>query len=244
MFTGIVEELGTVISLKRGSKAAVLTIKANVIFEDLKLGDSVAVNGVCLTATHISGNTFQADVMNETFNRSSLGSLKKGSVVNLERAMAANGRFGGHMVAGHVDDTGELVSVKQDDNAVWFTIKAPENIMKYCIEKGVPVTPGTANPSDVEQAIELGLEVVKFFPAEQFGGVSTIKALAAPYVGVKFMPTGGVNAKNLDNYLSCDKIVACGGSWMVKGDLVKAGDFGNIRELSAETRKLVDTIRK
>ena len=78
MFTGIVEELGTVISLKRGSKAAVLTIKANVIFEDLKLGDSVAVNGVCLTATHISGNTFQADVMNETFNRSSLGSLKKG----------------------------------------------------------------------------------------------------------------------------------------------------------------------
>lgn len=136
MFTGIVEELGTVISLKRGSKAAVLTIKANVIFEDLKLGDSVAVNGVCLTATHISGNTFQADVMNETFNRSSLGSLKKGSVVNLERAMAANGRFGGHMVAGHVDDTGELVSVKQDDNAVWFTIKVPENIMKYCIEKG------------------------------------------------------------------------------------------------------------
>ena len=136
MFTGIVEELGTVISLKRGSKAAVLTIKANVIFEDLKLGDSVAVNGVCLTATHISGNTFQADVMNETFNRSSLGSLKKGSVVNLERAMAANGRFGGHMVAGHVDDTGELVSIKQDDNAVWFTIKAPENIMKYCIEKG------------------------------------------------------------------------------------------------------------
>ena len=136
MFTGIVEELGTVISLKRGSKAAVLTIKANVIFEDLKLGDSVAVNGVCLTATHISGNTFQADVMNETFNRSSLGNLKKGSVVNLERAMAANGRFGGHMVAGHVDDTGELVDVKQDDNAVWFTIKAPQHIMKYCIEKG------------------------------------------------------------------------------------------------------------
>ena len=118
MFTGIVEELGTVISLKRGSKAAVLTIKANVIFEDLKLGDSVAVNGVCLTATHISGNTFQADVMNETFNRSSLGSLKKGSVVNLERAMAANGRFGGHMVAGHVDDTGELVSVKQEKGSI------------------------------------------------------------------------------------------------------------------------------
>lgn len=136
MFTGIVEELGTVISLKRGSKAAVLTLKGDKIFEDLKLGDSVAVNGVCLTATYISGNTFQADVMNETFHRSSLGRLKKGDVVNLERAMAANGRFGGHMVAGHVDDVGELINVKQDDNAVWFTIKAPKKIMKYCIEKG------------------------------------------------------------------------------------------------------------
>ena len=136
MFTGIVEELGTVVSLKRGSKSAVLTIKGDQIFEDLKLGDSVAVNGVCLTATHMSGKTFQADVMNETFNRSSLGTLKKGDVVNQERAMAANGRFGGHMVAGHIDDVGELVSVKQDDNAVWFTIKAPKKIMKYCIEKG------------------------------------------------------------------------------------------------------------
>ena len=136
MFTGIVEELGTVVSLKRGSKSAVLTIKGDQIFEDLKLGDSVAVNGVCLTATHMSGKTFQADVMNETFNRSSLGTLKKGDVVNLERAMAANGRFGGHMVAGHIDAVGELVSVKQDDNAVWFTIKAPKKIMKYCIEKG------------------------------------------------------------------------------------------------------------
>ena len=114
MFTGIVEELGTVVSLKRGSKSAVLTIKGDQIFEDLKLGDSVAVNGVCLTATHMSGKTFQADVMNETFNRSSLGTLKKGDVVNLERAMAANGRFGGHMVAGHIDDVGELVSVKQE----------------------------------------------------------------------------------------------------------------------------------
>lgn len=136
MFTGIVEELGEVLSLQRGSKQAVLTIKGREIFEDLKLGDSVAVNGVCLTATKISKQTFCADVMNETFNRSSLANLKKGDVVNLERAMAANGRFGGHMVAGHVDDVGELLEIKQDDNAVWFTIKAPQKIMKYCIEKG------------------------------------------------------------------------------------------------------------
>lgn len=136
MFTGIVEELGTVISLKKGSKSAVLVIQGSKIFDDLKLGDSVAVNGVCLTATSISGNIFHADVMNETFHRSSLGSLQKGDVVNLERAMAANGRFGGHMVAGHVDATGEIVKIKKDDNAVWFTIKAPQNVMKYCIEKG------------------------------------------------------------------------------------------------------------
>lgn len=136
MFTGIIEELGQVISLKKGNKSATLTLKGNKIFEDLKLGDSVAVNGVCLTATKISGNTFMADVMNETFHRSSLGNLKKGDVVNLERAMAANGRFGGHIVAGHVDDVGELVSIKKDDNAVWFTIKASKKIMKYCIEKG------------------------------------------------------------------------------------------------------------
>lgn len=136
MFTGIIEELGTVVSLKRGSQAAVLQIKGKKIFEDLKLGDSVAVNGVCLTASHISGDTFQADVMNETFHRSSLGSLKKGDKVNLERAMAANGRFGGHIVAGHVDAVGEITKIRQDDNAVWFTVKASNQIMKYCIEKG------------------------------------------------------------------------------------------------------------
>ena len=122
------------------------------------------------------------------------------------------------MVAGHVDDTGELVSIKQDDNAVWFTIKAPENIMKYCIEKGVPVTPGTANPSDVEQAIELGLEVVKFFPAEPAGGLKYIRAIAAPYTMMKFMPTGGINPQNVREYLAYDRIAACGGSWMVKNN--------------------------
>ena len=117
-------------------------------------------------------------------------------------------------------------------------------VVEYCIEKNIPILPGCANPSDVEQAIKYGLKVVKFFPAEAAGGIKTIKAMAAPYVGLKFMPTSGINAGNLTEYLSCDKILCCGGSWMVKGDLVKAGDFGNIRELSAETRKLVDTIRK
>ena len=120
---------------------------------------------------------------------------------------------------------GTVLTTEQVDRAVNAGAKFivspgfdPE-IVDYCLEKNIPIYPGCITPSEVAQAVKRGLEVVKFFPAEQFGGVSTIKALAAPYVGVKFMPTGGVNAKNLDSYLSCDKIVACGGSWMVKGDV-------------------------
>ena len=117
-------------------------------------------------------------------------------------------------------------------------------IVDYCLEKEIPVYPGCVSPSEVAQAVKRGLKVVKFFPAEPAGGLPMIKAMAAPYVGLKFMPTGGINAKNLEEYLSCDKILCCGGSWMVKGDLVKAGAFDKIRELTAEARKLADTIRK
>ena len=117
-------------------------------------------------------------------------------------------------------------------------------IVNHCLEKEIPVFPGCISPSEVAQAVKRGLKVVKFFPAEPAGGGAMIKAMAAPYVGLKFMPTGGINAKNLEEYLTCDKIVCCGGSWMVKGDLVKAGEFEKIRELTAEARKLVDSIRK
>ena len=144
---------------------------------------------------------------------------------------------------------GTVLTTEQVDRAVAagakFIVSPGLNpkIVKHCVDKGIIITPGCANPSDVEQAIENGLEVVKFFPAEQFGGVATIKAMAAPYVGLKFMPTGGVNAKNLESYLSCDKIVACGGSWMVKGDLVKAGKFDEIKTLTEEAVKLAAQIR-
>lgn len=107
-------------------------------------------------------------------------------------------------------------------------------VVKHCIEKGYPILPGTANPSDVEQAIELGLDVVKFFPAEQNGGIAMIKAMSAPYTKMMFMPTGGVNADNLKDYLDFKKIVACGGSWMVKKDLVAAGEFDKIEQLTRE----------
>ena len=111
--------------------------------------------------------------------------------------------------------------------------------VKYCIEKNIPITPGTSSPSDIEQAIELGLEVVKFFPAEQSGGLAKIKAMAAPYVNMKFMPTGGISAKNLNTYLDFDKIIACGGSWMVPGDLINAGEWDKIEAL---TREAVQTM--
>lgn len=135
MFTGIVEEIGTVKKIARGQKAY-LEIQADKIFSDIHIGDSIAVNGVCLTVTSFSGKIFTADVMNETFSRSSLGSLKAGSHVNLERAMPANGRFGGHIVSGHIDGTGKIINIKKDGNAVWYKISADKNIIKYTVEKG------------------------------------------------------------------------------------------------------------
>ena len=136
MFTGIVEEIGTILGIRKGMKSAVLTIQADKIMEDMHEGDSIAVNGVCLTVISFAEGQFSADVMPETLNRSSLGQLKPGSHVNLERAMAADGRFGGHIVAGHIDGTGVIQEVRRDDNAVWYTINADRKIMRYVIEKG------------------------------------------------------------------------------------------------------------
>lgn len=136
MFTGIIEEVGTVVSVKRGGQSSVIKVRASKILEDLHIGDSIAVNGVCLTAVTFDGQGFTADVMNETFERSTLKMIRSGDPVNLERAMSAGGRFGGHMVAGHVDGTGTIMSIKQDANAVWFTVEAPPEIMRYCIKKG------------------------------------------------------------------------------------------------------------
>ena len=113
------------------------------------------------------------------------------------------------------------------------------NTVKYCISKKIPITPGTSSPSDIEQAIELGLDVVKFFPAEQSGGLAKIKAMAGPYVNMKFMPTGGINAKNLTSYLDFDKIIACGGSWMVPGDLINNGEWDKIEQITREAVQIM-----
>lgn len=136
MFTGIIEEIGSVDRITRGAKSSVLTIRAKKIFEDLKIGDSVSTNGVCLTATSIKDYCFTADVMNETLKRSSLGELRPGSQVNLERAMAADSRFGGHIVTGHIDSVGTIKRIERDDNAIWFTIQANPGTIQYIVEKG------------------------------------------------------------------------------------------------------------
>lgn len=136
MFTGIIEEVGSVTSIRKGAHSCVLTVNASRVLEDVHLGDSIATNGVCLTVTSFTSHSFSADVMHETLNRSSLGSLHIGSPVNLERAMLAGGRFGGHIVSGHIDGVGTISSIKEDDNAVWYTVEAPSNILRYIIEKG------------------------------------------------------------------------------------------------------------
>ncbi len=135
---------------------------------------------------------------------------------------------------------GTVLTTEQVDKAIaagaTFIVSPGLNpkVVRYCVEKNIPITPGCANPSDIEAAIELGLDVVKFFPAEAAGGLAMIKAMAAPYVNMKFMPTGGINEKNLNTYLDFPKIIACGGSWMVSDELVKTGQFDKITELTRQ----------
>ena len=136
MFTGIVEELGVIQGIKRGSKSSRLLIKANKVLENTKVGDSICTNGVCLTVTDLKANSFEADVMAETLRRSNLGDLTVGSKVNLERALTLESRLGGHIVSGHIDGVGEIISLVKEDNATWVTVKAKSDILRYVVLKG------------------------------------------------------------------------------------------------------------
>ncbi|WP_018337317.1 riboflavin synthase [Butyricimonas synergistica] len=136
MFTGIIEEIGTIKGIKRGNRSVVLEVKAKKVLEDLKVGDSIATNGVCLTVTSFSGGSFCADVMPETMQRSNLGGLHAGDPVNLERALSLNGRLGGHIVSGHVDGMGKIVGREKDENAIWVTIATSADLLRYIVEKG------------------------------------------------------------------------------------------------------------
>lgn len=136
MFTGIVEEVGKIKKIERNTVSARLSIEADKVLQEVKEGDSIAVNGICLTVTSFTKNSFTADVMHETMNRTTLGKLKENSPVNLERALSVMGRFGGHMVSGHIDGRGKIVGIEKDDNAVLFTIETTEKILRYIVEKG------------------------------------------------------------------------------------------------------------
>lgn len=159
MFTGIVEECGTVLDVLKNGVSGSVQIQASTVLEGTKTGDSIAVNGVCLTVTKLTKSSFTADVMAETFRRTNLGSLGKNSRVNLERAMAADGRFGGHIVSGHIDGTGIISRIKKEGNAVWIYISAPQSILNLIVEKGSVAVDGisltVAAVSDKEFAVSV-----------------------------------------------------------------------------------------
>lgn len=159
MFTGIVEECGTVLGVLKNGVSGSVQIQASTVLEGTKTGDSIAVNGVCLTVTKLTKSSFTADVMAETFRRTNLGNLGKNSRVNLERAMAANGRFGGHIVSGHIDGTGIISRIKEEGNAVWIYISAPQSILNLIVEKGSVAVDGisltVAAVSDKEFAVSV-----------------------------------------------------------------------------------------
>ena len=144
---------------------------------------------------------------------------------------------------------GTVLTTEQVDRAIGagakFIVSPGFNpkVVEYCIKNNYPICPGIMTPTELEMALGFGLDVVKFFPAENAGGLKMIKAMAAPYTMMKFMPTGGINATNVRDYLACDKILACGGSWMVKGDLISAGKFDEIQKLTAEAAAIVKEIR-
>ncbi|OGO78012.1 MAG: riboflavin synthase subunit alpha [Clostridiales bacterium GWB2_37_7] len=136
MFTGLVEEIGVVQSIKKSAKSARITIKADIVLEGIRLGDSISTNGVCLTATEFSAKSFTVDVMAETMRRSNLKDFSPGQEVNLERAMKLGDRLGGHIVSGHIDGLGTIANYENEDNAVWITISTDPEILKYIVQKG------------------------------------------------------------------------------------------------------------
>lgn len=144
MFTGLIEEIGTVKSVIKGVNSAKITITASKILEDIKQGDSISTNGVCLTVTEFTHNSFSVDVMPETMRRSNLKHLKTGSRVNLERALKVGDRFGGHIVSGHIDGVGVITGFQEEDNATWVSIEAPGDILKYVVHKGSIAIDGTS----------------------------------------------------------------------------------------------------
>ena len=198
MFTGIVEEKGEILSIERGSVSAVLTIRAKIVLEGTKVGDSIAVSGVCLTVTHISSDRFTADVMAETLRRSALGELRVGSTVNLERALAVGDRMGGH-----IDGTGQILSVRTEDNAVWYRISAKPGILRLIVEKGsitvdgISLTVAAVHPDSFEVSVIPHTRAVTTLAGKTAGSsVNLENDVIGKYVERLLQGTGGVLPMN------------------------------------------------
>ena len=208
MFTGIVEEVGAIKNIKRGQHSAVLTIHAKTVLEETRIGDSIAVNGICLTVTQLFPDGFSADVMHETLNRSSLAGLTAGSVVNLERAMPADGRFGGHIVAGHVDGVGHIANIRKDDTAVWYTVLAGPEILRYVVEKG-SIT-GMIGPNGAGKSTTFNMICGYYPPTEGkifYNGEDITNKKAYEYTNMKIARTFQI-MKPLKNLSVLDNVTA------------------------------------
>ena len=198
MFTGIVEEIGSVEGVTRGAKSSRLRIKANAVLEGTRIGDSICTSGVCLTVTKLEGVCFEADVMAETMRRSKLSSLNAGSKVNLERAMQLNGRFGGHLVSGHIDGTGSILAMTREENAVWLTISAEESLLRYIVEKGSIAIDGVSLTVAAVDQTEFKVSVIPHTGAEttllkqKVGDVVNLECdIIGKYVEKLFQPAMG-----------------------------------------------------
>ena len=204
MFTGIIEEIGQIQSVSKNRVSAAITIKAHSILQDVAVGDSIAVNGICLTVTGYTKDSFTVDMMHETFERTCANGWKRGTGVNLERAMAAGGRFGGHIVTGHIDGTGTISGIRQDDNAVWYEITADPRILRYVVEKGSIAIDG----------ISLTVATV----GKDCLAVSTIPhtrnmtTLSERKVGDKVNLENDIVGKYVERFLAGDRIGGTGGS--------------------------------
>lgn len=216
MFTGLIEEVGIVTNINMGSNSGTIDIQAEKIFENTKIGDSIAVNGVCLTVTKLKGKIFEADVMAETFRRSSLGKLKSASYVNLERAMAADGRFGGHIVSGHIDGTGIISNVATEENAIWYTVETDKKVLRYIVEKGSIAIDGISLTVAYVDDRCFKVSIIPHTKSEtilQYKSVGDIVNLECDIIGKyveKLMMFQGDNDKTAESNVTLELLTKCG----------------------------------
>lgn len=207
MFTGIIEEIGFIQKVTQGSKSASLTVRAKKILNDIKIGDSINTNGVCLTVTSIITNGFTVDIMAETLRNTNLSDLVLGQAVNLEQALSVNGRFGGHIVSGHIDGTGTIVHIKTENIATWFTIKADKSLMKYIVHKGsvaidgISLTVAETSESGFKVSIIPHTQIQTTLMNKKDGDILNIECdIVGKYIEKFMIPGGTKNKENQIDY--------------------------------------------